>query len=141
MVNIDELMRLSKAAQSRPWKARPEYHSYDGGQEYTLYCIENANNTITEVNDEEADAEYICAACNAAPELVARISELEYQRDWLASKAAEMMKEIDKYTRSPFKPPRYHSMAQWRYFAEEAEKNKDELTPKKFIMKRFTEVE
>ena len=58
----------------------------------------------------------------AVPELVARVRELERQREWLAQKASEQYAELYKYKNSILAPVCYTSAAQWKYFAEEAAK-------------------
>lgn len=77
MIDLDELMRLHAAATPGPWKIG----AWNGivaesprGVEWdkALFSVAlNAEKTA------KADAAYICAACNAVPELVARIRELE----------------------------------------------------------------
>lgn len=71
MVNLDQLMRLREAATPGPWKVEKNHTTYDSWGDsvcYTQQC-HNQNNNLY----------YIVAACNAVPELVARIRELETQ--------------------------------------------------------------
>lgn len=68
-IDIDELMRLRYAATPGPWKAEKNHTAYDSWGEsvcYTQQCHNHDNNLA-----------YITAACNAVPELVARIRKLE----------------------------------------------------------------
>lgn len=79
MIDLDELMRLHEAATPGPWKSCTDEVYVCGELSYYDY-VGNAEgkevvSRITSVS--EADAAYICAACNAVPELVARIRELE----------------------------------------------------------------
>ena len=79
MIDLDELMRLRKAATPGPWKSCTDEVYVCGELSYYDY-VGNAEgkevvSRITRVSDE--DGAYICAACNAVPELVARIRELE----------------------------------------------------------------
>lgn len=79
MIDLDELMRLRAAATPGPWKAEKNHTAYDSWGDsvcYTQQCHNHDNNLA-----------YITAACNAVPELVARIRELEEQRDWMAQAA------------------------------------------------------
>lgn len=67
--NLDELMKLSEAATPGPWKAEKNHTAYDSWGDsvcYTQQCHNHDNNLA-----------YITAACNAVPELVARIRKLE----------------------------------------------------------------
>lgn len=78
MIDLDELMRLHEAATPGPWKKMlPK-----------VLVAEDTKNPYgipicTAINDDNvqasADAAYICAACNAVPELVERIKHLEAQ--------------------------------------------------------------
>lgn len=81
MIDLGELERLAKAATQLPWE------------------VDDCNNVriapkgrpiVATIHDYEdylprmGDAAYIVAACNAVPELIARVRALERQRDWLA---------------------------------------------------------
>ena len=83
MIDLDKLMRLHAAATPGPWKVEKNHTAYDSWGDsvcYTQQC-HNLDNNLA----------YIVAACNAIPELVARIRELEAEikrRD--AYKAAEI---------------------------------------------------
>ena len=96
MINLDELMKLMKAARPGPWKVNSgDFESEDGYGTVTAPYVEAEGKTICvpvdrgpDDENDEADAAYIVAACNAVPEMVARIRELEAQRDWLAQAAA-----------------------------------------------------
>ncbi len=75
MVNLDELMCLHEAATPGPWHI----------EDYTVVCNAHGSavaDTYLESFAEkrrEANAGYICASCNAVPELVSRIKHLEAQ--------------------------------------------------------------
>ena len=87
MVNLDELMRLHEAATPGPWKVNiGDFESEDGYGTVTAPYVEADGKTICvpfdrgpDDENDEADAAYIVAACNAMPELVAQIRELEEQ--------------------------------------------------------------
>lgn len=111
-VDLDELMRLHDAATPGPWKSHPM------GTNSSFHCriskyyaeTEMVKNTafIMHANclSSYADAEYICAACNAVPELVSRIRELEAKiksRD--AQKLAELCNECAVGTLCPYIGP------------------------------------
>lgn len=73
MVNLDELMRLRKAATPGPWHI----------EDYTVVCNAHGRavadtylESFTEKRN-EANADYIVAACNVVPYLVSRIRDLE----------------------------------------------------------------
>ena len=91
-----ELMRLHAAATPGPWKVNiGDFESEDGYGTVTAPYVEADGKTICvpfdrgpDDENDEADAAYIVAACNAVPELVSWIRELEEQRDWLAQAAA-----------------------------------------------------
>ena len=78
MLDLDELMSLHAAATPGPWE-----HKIDDAFT-TIHTIEPSVASYVS----PANAAYICGACNAVPELVARIRELEAQRDWMAQAAA-----------------------------------------------------
>ena len=96
MIDLDELMRLHDAATPGPWKVKSgDFESEDGYGTVTAPYVEADGKTICvpfdrgpDDENDEADAAYIVAACNAVPELVARIRELEAERDWMAKAAA-----------------------------------------------------
>lgn len=82
---IKELERLAKAATPGPW------------MDYVLgeFLVTTFEDTIIGKTYKYEDSEYIAAACNAVPELIAenrelreRVRELERQRDWLAERLA-----------------------------------------------------
>ena len=82
MIDLDELMRLNDAATPGPWKVATWYGGY-----HTIRPKKEPEKSLGQI-ERKNDAVYIVAACNAVPELVARIRELEEQRDWLAQTAA-----------------------------------------------------
>ena len=96
MIDLDELMRLHAAATPGPWSVKiGDFCSDDGYGTVALPYVEANGKTICVPTDrgpydenDEDDAAYIVAACNAVPELVARIRALEAQRDWLAQASA-----------------------------------------------------
>lgn len=71
MVDLDELMRLHAAATPVPW----EHKIDDAFDDPSIHDITPYVASFARPDD----AAYICAACNAVPELVARIRELESQ--------------------------------------------------------------
>lgn len=71
MIDLDELMRLHAAATPGPWKVATWYGGY-----HTIRPKKEPEKSLGQI-ERKADAVYICAACNAVPELVARIRELE----------------------------------------------------------------
>jgi hypothetical protein len=79
-IDLEELERLAKAATPGPW--------------VVAHLCTNANFVFAQAPDcdmvfhaREADVQYITAACNAVPELIARVRELERQRLKLADLA------------------------------------------------------
>ena len=96
MIDLDELMRRHDAATPGPWSVKiGDFEAEDGYGTVSASYVEADGKTICvpfdrgqdDENDED-DTAYIVASCNAVPELVARIRELEAQRDWLAQAAA-----------------------------------------------------
>lgn len=87
MIDLDELMRLHEEATPGPWKVKiGDFESEDGYGTVTAPYVEANGKTICVPTDrgpdddnDEDDAAYIVSACNAVPELVARIRELEAQ--------------------------------------------------------------
>lgn len=103
MIDIDELMRLREAATPGPWKVKiGDFEAEDGYGTVTAPYVEADGKTICVPfdrgpNDEnnEDDAAYICAACNAVPELVKDIRELEGTVVRLGLMLADAYKYID----------------------------------------------
>lgn len=79
-IDLGELERLAKAATPGPWGYGP-YPSWDFMYRITGRQKEFLLDTHIAQNG-EANAAYIVAACNAVPELVARVRELERQREF-----------------------------------------------------------
>ena len=87
MIDFDELMRLHEAATPGPWEANiGDFESEDGYGTVTAPYVEADGKMICvpfdkgpDDDNDENNAAYIVAACNAVPELVARIRELEAQ--------------------------------------------------------------
>lgn len=71
MIDLDELMRLHAAATPGPWKVATWYGGY-----HTIRPKKEPEKSLGQI-ERKADAAYIVAACNAVPELVARIRKLE----------------------------------------------------------------
>ena len=79
MIDLDELMRLREAATPGPWKVATWYGGY-----HTIRPKKEPEKALGQIENKH-DAAYIVAACNAVPELVARIRDLEDQRDVLST--------------------------------------------------------
>lgn len=85
MVDLDELMKLREAATPGPWSVKiGDFQDYDGYGTVTAPYVDAEGKTICvpfdrgpDDDNDEDDAAYIVASCNAVPELVARIRELE----------------------------------------------------------------
>ena len=88
MIDLDELMRLRDEATPGPWKVEEVSHVINDTVWFSEIIKTGDDEKIVNQGAGKADAAYICAACNAVPELVTRIRELEAQRDWLAQAAA-----------------------------------------------------
>ena len=89
-VDIEKLEALAKAATPGPWKQGP--YVPDGifsAEGMILFddCTRRRNFTN--------NIAYITAACNAVPELIARVRELERQREWLAKKCEELSDDVE----------------------------------------------
>ena len=76
MIDLDELERLAKAATPGPW-----CNDYEDIFKWTFMLTKKPIATA----ELPGNARYIVAACNAVPELIARVRELERQRKWLAT--------------------------------------------------------
>lgn len=104
MINLEELMRLHAAASSGKWKISlvpdPEF---PGVQIYRLYTGRRFLGEIDTHFPGDPEAHYIVAACNAMPELVARIRELDSEikrRD--AQRWADLCNEFDSGGPCPY---------------------------------------
>lgn len=123
MIDIDELMRLHAAATPGPWEVKSgEFEGDEGYGTVTAPYIEADGKMICvpfdrdpEDENDESDAAYIVAACNAVPELVSRIRELEEKLN------AQSFKQF-----SALEPCRIVS--------------NNNSTPPEWLMHRFTEV-
>lgn len=136
MINLDELINLREAATPGPWE-----HKIDDAFT-TIHTIEPSVASYVS----PADAAYIVAACNAIPELVARIRELEDQLDvneMRMKKAgdvfADLLKAMHKITDTkeneegiPFK--QVSALETCRIVSN------NNSTPPEWLMRRFTEV-
>ena len=80
MLDLDKLERLAKNATPGPWVGRGNH----------IFCVDNKR--LVYVEAERAldlqTADYIVAACNAVPELIARVRELERMADIMAEQLA-----------------------------------------------------
>ena len=84
MIDLDELMMLREAATPGPWKVNiGDFESEDGYGTVSASYVEADGKNICVPTDrwpdddnDEDDAAYICAACNAVPELMSWIREL-----------------------------------------------------------------
>ncbi|MBR5185375.1 MAG: hypothetical protein IKW19_03665 [Akkermansia sp.] len=84
MIDLEELERLQKLAEPLPWK-EDLYLTSDGD---SVDAVSNIDGDMIVHTDESLLAEafncaYIASACNAVPELIARVRELERQRNKL----------------------------------------------------------
>lgn len=84
MSDLDELMRLHDAATPGTWKVTTWYGGY-----HTIRPKKEPEKSLGQI-ERKHDAAYICAACNAVPELVARIRELEDAAEFEARVSAKM---------------------------------------------------
>lgn len=89
-LDLDELERLAAQATPGPWKeGRHDMFSIVEGA-HAKYIYANSIPVAISTGEEKdcervlADARYIAAACNAVPSLIARVRELERQREYLA---------------------------------------------------------
>lgn len=92
MIDLDELERLQKLAEPLPWK---EY-LYLTSEGDSVDAVSNIDGDMIVHTDESLLAEafncaYIVAACNAVPELIARVRELERKSQVLAQAVANDM--------------------------------------------------
>jgi hypothetical protein len=80
-INLEELERLAAQATPGPWKV-----VVSDKYTFTVAILPPdfpQTPLVVRIRDEQ-DAAYIVAACNAVPELIARVRELERQRETLA---------------------------------------------------------
>ena len=99
---LDELMKLRAAATPGPWKHKIVSKRDGMGFIWPFSSIESEDpkaieNEEASVTDSiiSADAAYIVAACNAIPELVTRIKELEQNnREELSIPKEFIMKRV-----------------------------------------------
>ena len=98
-VNLDELMKLREAATPGPWKVKiGDFEDYDGYGTVTAPYVEAEGKTICvpfdrgpdDENDED-DAHYIVAACNAVPELIAELKEARAENADLRNQLREAL--------------------------------------------------
>lgn len=89
--DLDELKRLHRAATPGPWMTDMLFNIVDD-HGIIVHNFEEYGHTS---NPSKANVRYIVAACNAVPELIARVRELERQRKLLAAKVREVAHETD----------------------------------------------
>lgn len=77
MIDLEELERLAKAATSGPWIHQQDECFLD------VQEIRNPNGGAVADFVSQNNASYIVAACNAVPELIARVRELEERNERL----------------------------------------------------------
>ena len=95
-VDIEKLERLSKQATPGPWKDKSFKRNYDwgvicsGGKRIAQCTSADVTDERKRVTFEEklANAAYIAAACNAVPELIAEIRNLQKEVLTLAEENA-----------------------------------------------------
>lgn len=152
MIDLDELMRLREAATPGPWKTMCHTTCYGD-------CVEAVGdvdgdmivNTAETALDEHANAAYIVAACNAVPELVARIRELEDAAGFEARVAKKLSDPFWNYAVAE----RYFELAlpyrrlpaavllkaaRLEVEADMIRESNNNSTPPEWLMRRFTEV-
>ena len=78
-VNLDELMRLHAAATPGPWRVEEMSHILNDQVWFSaiIKAGDGLDEKIVNQGAGKADAAYIVAACNAVPELVQRVRDLE----------------------------------------------------------------
>ena len=87
-LDLDELERLHAAATPGPWRVESEVVRDSMGLFWPISSIEGAEDNVTE-NITTGDAAYIVAACNAAPQLIKRLREMDRQMVWLAKQVCD----------------------------------------------------
>ena len=98
MIDLEELERLAKAATPGPWFCK-SVPGLGGGRHNKPHifadgvCLPVASLSV--IKGEE-DASYIVAACNAVPSLIARVRDLEQQRDKFAAYMETMCRYCDR---------------------------------------------
>lgn len=98
MVDLDELMRLHRAATQGPWYQLLGTY-VTAKKDDIKECVCTTDGFFEKRQKGCADAEYIVEACNAIPELVERIQELELKsygyREIMILK--ERIKDLEEY--------------------------------------------
>ena len=147
MIDPDELMRLHAAATSGKWTISlvPDTE-FPGVQIYDLYTGRRFLGQLDTHFPGDPEANYIVAACNAVPELVQRIRELEEQLDVNEMRMkksgdvfTKMLKAMHKITDTkedqevvPFK--QFSALEPCRIVSN------NNSTQPEWLMRRFTEV-
>lgn len=85
-IDLDELERLAAQATLLPW------HTIHG-EILDAYHLKRAFMSYGEASKQ--NAAYIVAACNAVPKLIAKVRELERQREALAGKVCDYANRSD----------------------------------------------
>ena len=88
MIDLEELEQLAKAATPGPWKVKLIDNLCGKPPIWELSAKGSFIGEIYQQYSKDYDATYITAACNAVPELIQRIRELEAEVDLLARKIA-----------------------------------------------------
>lgn len=92
-VDLEKLERLAAQATPGPWIHEPGENFFDHDCHFFGYECQMVKSDIAYVCEfvTEANAAYIVAACNAVPELIARVRELERQNEALAFWLAQFL--------------------------------------------------
>ena len=98
MIDLDELMRLHAAATPGPWEVKLG-DFVDDEEVITLHPYIEVNRQAICVpfergpddDNEEADIAFICAACNAVPELIAELKEARAENADLRNQLREAL--------------------------------------------------
>ena len=96
-IDLEGLERLAKAATQGRWTItlKPD-HNYPGVQIYDLCTGGHFSGQLDTHFPGDPEAHYITAACNAVPELIARVRELEEQNKELSGWNYEFQREARK---------------------------------------------
>ena len=93
MLDLDELMKLREAATPGPWRPNIDGHisSAKGMVCHKVHVYNTPDGREYDLPYKD-DSAYICAACNAVPELVARIRKLDRQLEFWKRTAKKLAK-------------------------------------------------
>ena len=83
MIDLEKLEELAKAATPSPWEdvGAGRIRTSSKGHEFVADCAPTIIYGYKKLLKYKANAAYILAACNAVPELIARIRELEKKNE------------------------------------------------------------